>query len=216
MVEIKVIETAKEKRQKFIRVQRHPELHITACAVSKMANADRLSELEEYKNYLVEPNQKWLENPADERAWVKIYYKLDPKNDSVIEGRAQTILIPMIFWGEGLKECWAELQIMIKKFETVKLGRHQSYDIRIREWLKETKPIVPKKDAGTHGYIALRFYHQDNFPKNQPDWHFEPVYAAIAGKDFYRIDAIWQNEEIKIAATFLNTDSPEIPKFLRR
>lgn len=212
-----VAETAEEKRQKFVMVQRHSELHITACAVSKMASADCLSELEEYKNYFVEPNQKWLENPADERAWVKVYYKLDPKNDSVIRERVQTIIIPMTFLGASSKECWAELQLMIKKqFEIIKLGRHTCFDTRIGKWVEETKPMVPKKDASTHGYVALRLYHQSYLPEIPGNWHFEPVYAVIAGNDFYRIDAIWQNEEIAITATLLDDNSPEIPKFLRR
>ena len=212
--------------QKFVQVYYNRELHITACAVSKMTGVDRLSELEEYKNYFVEPNQKWLENQSDPFAWVKVYYKINPKIDSVIIGRIQTVITPMTFLGESYKECWAELQLMIKKqitkngrlvnFETVKLGRHQNYDPRVREWASETKPMAPKKNAGTHGYIALRFYHKNHLPENQSDWHFEPIYVAITGKDFYRIDAIWQNEEITITATLLDSDSSEIPKFLKR
>ena len=221
-----IIETAEEKRQKLVRVQRHPELHITACAVSKMARVDRLSELEEYKNYFIEPNQKWLENQSDPFAWVKVYYKLTAKTDSVIIGRVQTIIIPMTFLGESSKECWAELQLMIKKqivkndrlinLEAVKLGRHQCYDTRVGRWVKETKPIVPKKNEVTHEYIALRLYNQNHLPENQSDWCFESLFVSIAGKDFYRIDAIWQNEEITVIATSLDNDSSEIPKFLKR
>ncbi len=221
-----VTETVEEKRQKFVQIQKHTELHITACAVSKMIGVDRLPELEEYKNYFVEPNQKWLENKSDPFAWVKVYYKIVPKTDSVIIGRVQTIIIPMTFFGENYEECWAEVQLMVKRqvikngflfnLKKVKLGRHKYYDTRIGKWVEETKPFVPKKDAGTHEYIALRIYHQDNLPADQPDWHFEPVYTVIDGEDFYRINAIWQNEEITVTATQLHNDSSEIPKFLKR
>ena len=219
---------ANEVQQKFVQVHRHPELHITACAVSKMTGVDRLSELEEYQDYSVEPNQKWLENPADERAWVKVYHKLDPEKDSAIGDRIQTIIIPMTFLGENHRECWGELQIKIKRqtvrnnrlvnFEAVKLGRNEYFDTRISggQWVPETQPIVPKKDEGTHGYVALRLYHQDHLPENQSDWRFAPLFASIADKNFYRIDAIWQNEEIRIVATLLDNKSPEIPKFLRQ
>lgn len=215
-----------EKRQKFVRVHGNAEIHITACAVSKMIGVDCLSELEEYKHCLVEPNQKWLENQSDPFAWVKVYHKINPDTDSVITGQVQVIKVPMLFLGESSKECWAELQLIIKKqviingrvvnLNTVKLGRHQCYDTRIGEWISETKQIVPKKDAGTHGYIALRLYHQDNLPEIPANWHFEPVYAVIAGDDFYRINAIWQNEEITITATRVSNDSSEIPKHVLR
>ena len=221
-----VIENAEEKRQKFVRVHRHQELHITACAVSKMAGVDRLSELEEYKYYFVEPNQKWLENQSDPFAWVRVYHKINPKTDSVIIGRVQTIIIPMTFLGESSKECWGDLQLSIKRqivrngnlinLEKIAFGRHKCYDTRIGKWIEETKPIVPKKDAGTHGYIALRLYHLNYLPENQPDWYFDSLFVSIAGKDFYRIDTTWQNEEITIIITLLDDDSDEIPKFLKR
>lgn len=215
-----------KKRQKFVMVHDNRELHITACTVSKMDGVDRLSELEEYNNYFVEPNQKWLENQSDPFAWVKVYYKLNPKTDSVIAGQVQAIKIPIPFLGENYKECWGEIQLLVKKkvirngntinLRDVKLGRNMCFDTRVGKWVEETKPIVPKKDAGTHGYIALRLYHQDFLPENQLDWHFEPLYAVVADKDFYQIDADWRDEEITITATLLNDDSPEIPKFLRQ
>lgn len=214
-----------EKRQKFVQVHNNPELHITACAVSKMDGVDCLSELEEYKDYFVEPNQKWLENQSDPFAWVKVYYELNPKTDSVIAGQVQVIKIPMPFLGENFKECWGEIQLCVKKqtvrngntinLKDTKLGRHTCFDTRVGKWVEETKPIAPKKDAGTHGYVALRLYHQDYLPENQPDWRFKPVYAVIAGDDFYRIDAEWRGEEITVTATLLSDDSPEIPRFLR-
>ncbi|MDO8676221.1 MAG: hypothetical protein Q7K16_01015 [Candidatus Azambacteria bacterium] len=213
------------KGQKFVRVHQHQELHITACAVSKMASVDRLSELEEYNNYFVEPNQKWLENQSDPFAWVKIYCKINPKNDSVIIGQVQTVITHMTFLGESHKECWGEIQFCIKKqiirngiminLKNVKLGRNACFDTRVGKWVEETEPIVPKKGSDSHEYIALRLYHQGHSPENQPDWHFEPLFVYIAGKSFYRIDATWQSEEITIIATKLNNDSSEIPKFLR-
>ena len=213
---------------KFVRVQGHPALRITACAVSKMAGVDQLPKLENFKDFLVEPNQKWLENPADEWAWVKVYYDLYGKVDYVSKtvGRVQVVKIPMSFLGESYKECWAEVQLCIKRqiirnhnpinLEKIALGRHTCYDTRIGKWVEETKPIVPKKEAGKHGYIVLRLYHLNYLPENQPDWFFASLFVSIAGKDFYRIDAIWQNEEITITATQLYNDSSEIPKFLKQ
>lgn len=172
--------------------------------------------MKDFKDFFVEPNSKWLENPANERAWVKVYYDLRGKVDSISKttGQVQIIKLPMQFLGESHKECWGEIQIRVKQ-KDIKLGRHMCFDTRVGKWVEETKPIVPKKDAGTHRYIALRLYHQSYLPESQPDWHFEPVYAAIADKDFYRIDAQWRNGEIAIAATLLNGDSSEIPEFLR-
>lgn len=216
------------KRQKFIQVRDHTMLHITACAVSKIAGVDRLPELEDFENFFVEPNQKWQENPAHERAWVKVYYRLNPKTDSAItiSGLAQSITIPMPFLGESFKECWGEIQLMIKKqtvrngrlinLKTVRLGRHQCYDTRVGNWVPETKSIMPKKSAGTHDYVALRLYHQNNLPENHSDWHFEPVYVSVAGENFYRIDAEWDDEKIVIIATPLDDDSSEIPEFLKQ
>lgn len=216
MERISVSEFPVSEIQKFVRVHNNQELHITACAVSKMAGVDRLSELEEYNNYSVEPNQKWLENQSDPFAWVKVYYDLRGKVDSISKttGQVQIIELPMQFLGESHKECWGEIQIRVKQ-KDIKLGRHKCFDTRVGEWVPETKPIVPKKDAGTHGYIALRLYHQSYFPENQPYWHFEPIYAAIAGKKFYRIDAGWFDEKITVVAALLNGNSSEIPEFLR-
>lgn len=225
------------KKQKFVTVHDNRELHITACAVSQ--NVDELAVVDADNDFFVEPNQQWIDweeavmecteeqcPPAKpERAWVKIYRNLNPKTDSVTTGQVQSVKIPMQFFGESSKECWAEIQLMIKKqvirdghlvnLNAVKLGRHKCYDTRVGEWVPETKPIVPKKDAGTHGYVALRLYHQNFLPENQPDWRFEPLYAAIANKDFYRIEADWRGEKITITATLLNDDSSEIPRFLK-
>lgn len=219
-------ETIGTARQKFMQIYGHQELHITACAVSKMAGVDRLPELKDFENFFVEPNQKWQENPANERAWVKVYYKLNPKTDSAVSGLSQIIIIPMPFLGESSKECWGEIQLMIKKqtvrngrmtnLETVKLGRHQCYDTRVGSWVPEAKPIIPKKDTSTHGYVALRLYHHNNLPENHSGWHFEPVYVSVAGENFYRIDAEWDDEKIVIIATPLDGDSSEIPEFLKQ
>ena len=216
-----------ERRQKFVQVFGNQELHITACAVSKMAGVDQLPELDEYEHYFVEPNQKWLENQSDPFAWVKVYYKLNPKTDFITMGQVQAIRIPMPFLGESYKECWGEIQLNIKKkivrngntinLKDAKIGRNMCFDTRVGKWVPEIKPIIPKKDAGTHGYVALRLYHRNYLPTDQPDWHFEPIYAVVGGKNFYRIDAIWQKEEVTITATQLDldSDSSEIPKFLR-
>lgn len=215
--------------QKFIQVYGNPELHITACAVSKLPGIHGLSKIEGYENYFSEPNQKWLENPANERAWIKVYYKLNPLTDSQIKGRIQIINIPMPFFGESREECWGEIQLCIKKqivrndntinLKNVKIGRHTCFDTRVGKWVEETKPIKPKNDPNSsdrsHYYIALRLYHQNYLPETPDGWHFEPVYVVIAGKDFYRIDIIWQNEEITITVTQLYSDSSEIPKFLK-
>ena len=101
--------------QKFVSFFDFKEIHLTACAVSKMAGVDRLPELAEYGKYFAEPNQKWLENPSDERARVKIYFKLRPETDSVTTGRVQKIRIPMPFLGDSPDECWGELHMLIRK-----------------------------------------------------------------------------------------------------
>jgi hypothetical protein len=132
----------------------------------------------------------------------------------------------MEFLGENYKECWGELQILLKRtvvvngkkvnLEAVKFGRHQCYDSRVGKWVPETKPIEPKTDKGTHGYISLRFYHQDHKPETPADWHWEPLYISVAGEDYYRIDIGWWGENIVITANLLDDDSNEIPKFIRR
>lgn len=238
-----------EKRRKFIMVHDNRELHITACAVSQ--NVDELAMVDADSDFFVEPNQQWtdwaeavMECPEElclparpERAWVKVYRVLNPKTDSVIAEQVQSVKIPMSFLGESSKECWAEIQLMIKKqviinghlvnLNAVKLGRHKCYDTRVGQWVLETEPIEPKikKDEDgnviddpknkSHYYIALRLYHKEHRPENQRNWRFEPVYAAIAN-DFYRIDAWWENEVITITASPLSKDSSEIPDFLRQ
>ena len=219
------IGVSEPRRQKFVQMHGHKEVQITACAVSKMDSVDCLSGLQEYENYFVEPNQKWLEKQSDPLAWVKVYYKINPEGDIATAEQTQILKIPMPFLGDNYGECWAELQIMIKRtmirnsksvrLNPVQLGRHKSYDTRIEKWAPETKPITPKKDLETHSYISLRFYHQNHLPPVPADWHFEPVYVSVAGKDFYRIDALWSGEEITVAAALLDSDSPEIPKHMR-
>lgn len=212
--------------QKFVRVHNNQKFHVTACAVSQ--NVDMLASVG--SDFFIEPNRQWadwakavMECPKElcppakpERAWVKVYRNLCEEGWSVykIAGQVQIIKLPMRFLGESHKECWGEIQIRVKQ-KDIKLGRHKCFDTRVGKWVEETKPIAPKKDANMHGYVALRFYHQSYLPENQPDWHFEPVYAATADKDFYLIYAHWRNEEISIAATPLNSDSSEIPEFLR-
>ena len=245
-----------EKKQKFVQVHEHQEIHITGCAVSRIPMIHQFPELPEpeYQNYFVEPNKdykRWLAeyeknlalpederkefSPLPERAWVKIYHWINPNIDSVTTGRVQTLTIEMLFLGENVDECWGEVQINGKRtivrsgekidLELVKFGRHKSFNSLIGQWVEETKPIEPKikkDDEGnprpspqSHYYVALRLYYENHKPKDQPDWHFEPVYVSVAGEDFYRIDAVWQNETITIPATLLDDDSPEIPKFLR-
>ncbi|GEM_PF-3126740 len=245
-----------EKRQKFVQVHGHPELHITGCAVSRLSMIHKFPELPEpeYKSYFVELNkdykewlaeyEKNLDLPEDERvfkplpdrAWVKVYRWISPDIDSTTSGQVQKLAIKMPFLGESVEECWGELQINVKRtvvrsgrnvdLELVKFGRYKSFDSQVSEWVPETKPIEPKikkDDEGnqklppkSHYYVSLRLYHQNYLPEIPGDWHFEPAYAVIACKDFYRIDAIWQDEEIVITATMLDGDATEIPKFLRR
>lgn len=217
-----------EDWQKFIRLfHLYEEVGLTACAAVRVTNDEKLAELEKklgnLEAYKFIPSDVWERNPEDERALIKIYRVLDnPETYSQISGRIQKIEIPMPFLGK-----YGEFQLRIKRkaisngkevdFLLVKLGRKKSFDSRIGKWVEETKPIEPKMDEGTHGYVSLRLYHQDHLPENQPDWHFEPVYVSIAGEDFYRIDDVeWKDETIVIAATLLDDDSPEIPKFLRR
>lgn len=227
MERISASEVLVSEAQKFIQIYNNQELHITACAVSQ--NVDKLALLAN-SDFLIEPNQQWvdwvkavMECPKEsyvpakpERAWVKVYRNLCGKVDSVSQtvGQVQVIKLPAKFLGESHKECWGEIQIRVKQ-KNIKLGRHICFDTRVGKWVEETKPIAPKKDAGAHSYVALRLYHQNYLPENQPDWRFEPVYAAIAGNSFYRINAAWQNEEVIITVAPLNYDSPEIPNHLR-
>ena len=67
--------------QKFVMVQGHQELHITACAVVKNSDPAFLESFNGSKNYFAEPNAKWRENPADEWAWIKIYHHLYPEKN---------------------------------------------------------------------------------------------------------------------------------------
>ena len=217
----------KPKGEKFVKVDNRKEIQITACAVSKMDGVDCLSKLLEYANYFVEPNQAWLSKQDDPFAWVKVYYKINPESDSITTGAVQVIKIPMEFLGEDQNECWAEVQILTKpiavkndtgdeEFVWPKLGRHQSYDKRVGKLVDETEPMIPKKDMITHRYVSLRLYYQDHLPEVPENWRFEPVYAAVADRNFFRIDAEWKNEEITIIANLLDGNSPEIPSFLKQ
>lgn len=204
------------KGQKFVKMHGRQEIKITACAVSKMAGvADRLPEIEEYKNYFVEPNQKWLENPLNERAWVKVYCSINPETDLVTVQKVQVLKIRMPFLGDDHKECWGELQFLIKEPKLVKLVRHRSFDTRINQWVEEKKLIQPKTDFGNHAYLALRFYHQDYLPEIPDNWHFEPVFIFIPDNNFYEVYVRWGKEEIIVTTALLDRSSSEIPKLLK-
>ena len=208
-----------ENGQKFVMVQGHQELHTTACAVVKNSDPTFLESFDGSKNYFVEPNADWRGNPAGERAWVKIYHYLYPEKNPDSE-KDQIIRIPMKFFGKSAQDCYGEVQFTIKYkkndriLKGVELGRNKSYDSRLGKWVAETQPIIPKNDQGSHGYVALRLYHENYLPAGQPDWYFEPVYAVIGGEDFYRIEAEWSKEEIIITVSPLPGDSPEIPKHI--
>ena len=208
-----------ENGQKFVMVQGHQELHTTACAVVKNSDPTFLESFDGSKNYFVEPNADWRGNPAGERAWVKIYHYLYPEKNPDSE-KDQIIRIPMKFFGKSAQDCYGEVQFTIKYkkndriLKGVELGRNKSYDSRLGKWVAETRPIIPKNDQGSHGYVALRIYHEDYLPAGQPDWYFEPVYAVIGGENFYRIEAEWHGEEIIFIISPIPGDSPEIPKHI--
>jgi len=208
-------------KQKFVRLFGRDEIHLTACAVNKtvigsscVANAD-IRDYIDIRDYMLKPNQFWSRDPNHERALLKIY-KRDLEEDLTYWNPVvQTVEIPMPFWGKDSSDGWGELQFLIKEPAAVKLARCLSFDTRVNQWVKETKLIQPKTDLETHTYLALRFYHQDYLPPVPGDWHFEPVYVSIRNSDFYRIDVLWEEEEIKITVTVLDKDLPEIPKHLK-
>ena len=213
-----------EKGQKFVMVQEHRELHITACAMVKNSDPTFLESFKGSVNYFSEPNARWLYFPGDEHAWIKIYHYLNPvsiiKTPKISEDQTQILRIPMKFFGKSPDDCCGEIQFTIKYkkndriLKGVELGRNKSYDSRVGKWVAETRPIIPKNDQGSHGYVALRIYHEDYLPAGQPDWHFEPVYAVIGGENFYRIEAEWHGEEIIFIISPIPGDSPEIPKHI--
>lgn len=206
---------AKEK-WKFVRLFGRHEVHLTTCAVTKDAVVNySLLLTTEFDDYFVEPNQFWNRDPNHERALLKVY-KQNPEEDSTYwDPVVQIVKIPMPFLGHDSSDGWGELQFLIKEPATVKLARQRSFDTRVNKWVEETKPIQPKTDFGTHAYLALRFYHQDHLPPIPDDWHFEPVYVSVRSSDFYRIEVLWEKEEITITVIRLSKDSPEIPKHLR-
>lgn len=202
---------------KFVRLFGRPEIYLTACAVTKNRDTSFLLEIgkDRLANYFAEPNQFWKRDPNNERALIKVYMKNSGESLTYWDPTVQIIEIPMPFLGHDSSDGWGELQFLIKSPATVKLARHQSFDTRVNRWVEETGLIQPKTDSGTHSYLALRFYYQDHLPPVPGDWHFEPVYVSVRNSEFYRIDATWEGVEIKITATVLEKDLPEIPKHLK-
>lgn len=208
------METAGVK--KYIKIS--PEISIIACAATRVVNIPEvLSNDPDFDDYLQKPNQFWDKDRHHERAWLKIY------------SNPEQTVIPMPFLGKNSEDGWAELQLRVKRrvrrygatvhLRPVKIGRHRSFDTRIGEsgeWRNETTPIEPKRDNQSHYFLPFRVYHQDHLPeKMHGGWHWEPVYIAIANKEFYRIDVLWEKEEIAITVTPLNPDSSEIPEHIR-
>lgn len=198
--------------KKYIRIA--PEISVTACAVATDEGAlDILNELD-FDDYSQKPNKFWGSSPPHERARLKVY-----KNEP------EQLIIPMPFLGG-----WAELQLrgrrcIVRNGITIRLrpvliGRRRSFDPRIGEsgeWALETQPIQPKEicDKRTHYFLSLRIYHQDHKPEKPGDWHWEQVYIAIGGQEFFKIDVLWEKEEITITKTPLDPDSSEIPEHIK-
>lgn len=208
------------EKQKFVRMFGRREVYLTACAVIKdpidsMYLSDVITTPGVLNGYTSEPNQFWQRDPKHERALLKVYRKNLGESLTCWVSALKIVKIPMPFLGHDSNAGWGELQFLIKAPSLVKLARHRSFDTRVNQWVPETKPIQPKTDLETHAYLALRFYHQDYLPPVPDDWHFEPVYVSVKNMAFYRIDVLWENEEIKIATTALEKDSPEIPKHLK-
>lgn len=205
---------AEVKEGKFVRMFNRSEIRLTACAVTKHMTGSCLLRLSELTGYFWEPNQFWQRDPNHERALLKIY-KHNPEENLIRCNRTQILKIPMIFFGTDSGNGWGELQFLIKEPDKVKLARNRSFDTRINQWVEETQLIQPKTDFKTHAYLALRFYHQDYLPPVPADWHFEPVYVAVRNSDFYRINVLWEENEIEITTMVLDKNSPEIPKHLK-
>ena len=205
------------ENQKFVRMFDRPEVHLTACAVTKDPIITFLPDKNDKDGYFLEPNQFWQRDPNHERALLKIY-KRNPCENMIHYDANQFLKIPMPFLGSDSSDGWGELQFLIKAPILVRLARHRSFDTRVNKWVEETKSIQPKTDLETHSYLALRFYHQDYLPPVPGDWRFEPVYVSVMSQMcfmFYRIDVLWKEEEITITVIALDKDSPEIPKHIK-
>ncbi len=206
------------EKQKFVRLFGRCEIHFTACAVTKNADTGFLLGQNKLTDYFVKPNQFWHRDRNHERALLKVY-KRDLEADSTYwDSVVQTVEIFMPFLGLDSSDGWGELQFLIKAPALVKLARHRCFDTRVNQWVEETKLIQPKTDLETHAYLALRFYHQSYLPPVPGDWRFEPVYVSVMSQMsfmFYRIDVLWEREEVKITVTMLDKNSPEIPKHLK-
>ena len=198
---------------KFVRMFDRHEIRLTACAVTKSISHDVLNS-GPTSSYFREPNQFWQRDPKHERAAVK-FYKRDIYDYSASDSITQTVRIRMPFLGHNSTNGWGELQLLIKEPRLVMLARHRSFDTRVNKWVPETKLIQPKTDFGTHAYLALRFYHQGYLPPVPSNWRFEPVYVSIINRSFYKIDVLWEKEEITITVALLDKNLPEIPKHLK-
>lgn len=201
--------------RKYIRIS--PEVSVTACAATRDATVQEVLSDSDFDDHFQKPNLFWSEDPHHERARLKVY-----KNNP------ERTVIPMPFLGQNADNGWAELQLRIKRsivregttvhLRPVKIGRHKSFDPRIGEsgqWVSETNSIEPRRDNKSHYFLSFRIYHQDHFPETPGDWHWEPVYVAIAGNEFFRIDVLWEKEKIAITVTPLDPNSPEIPGHIR-
>ncbi|MBI2635011.1 MAG: hypothetical protein HYW79_00470 [Parcubacteria group bacterium] len=199
--------------QKFVRMFGRPEIHITACAVTRDRDFNNV-----ISDIIIETNQFWDRYPPHhERALLKMYQQ-NPGKNLICNDSTQTLRIPMLFLGNNSNDGWGELQFLIKAPRLVRLARHRCFDTRVNQWVPETKLIQPKTNMETHAYLALRFYHNSYLPPKMPKtrrWYFEPVYVSIRNSDFYKIDVLWEKEKIKITVTVLDKNSPEIPKHLR-
>lgn len=209
---------SKVEEGKFVRMFGRSEVRLTACAVSKDLNFyHTFVDFGFRDKYFLEPNQFWQRDQKHERALIK-YYKREVDRCSLCYDATQTVKIPMPIPGTYSDTGWGELQFLIKKPRLVKLARHSSFDTRVNQWVEETKLIQPKTDFDTHSYLALRFYHQNHLPPTPIDWRFELVYVSVMNLNcimFYRVDVLWEKEEIKITVTVLDESSPEIPKHLK-
>lgn len=208
---------SKVEEGKFVKMFGRSEIRLTACAVSKDQDFYHTFLYFGFRDkYFWEPNQFWQRDPKHERALVK-YYKREVDRYSLCYDAIQTVKIPMPITGINADNNWGELQFLIKAPRLVKLARHRSFDTRVNQWVEETKLTQPKTNFIDHCYLSLRFYHQDRLPPIPSDWHFEPVYVSVMNFKcvmFYKIDVLWEKEEIKITVTVLEKNSPEIPKHL--
>lgn len=200
---------------KFVRMFNRHEVRLTACAVTKHQPSSSLLGITKFADYFGEPNQFWKRDPNHERALLKIYKRDHHEERFTCCDNIQTLKIPMPFWDNNSNDGWGELQFLIKEPNVVKLARRHSFDTRVNKWIEETQLIQPKTNLETHAYLALRFYHQDYLPPVPSDWHFEPVYVSIRNSAYYKIDVLWEEDEIEITTMVLDKNSPEIPKHLK-